>query len=173
MGAPAALGTQYSIRLDQSQGAQNIATNQTVVNWAAYAIKNSGSGYFSGSATSWGGSIGGVSVGGTLGSYDMRNSSGFPVGGQMLIASGSVTVTHNPDGTFTASSSFTWNADNPPALAPGTANDSFALTRIPRGPKVEVSGAWQNTIAYVEVAGAWQQALVYVEQSGAWVQAGG
>lgn len=171
MGAPASLGTQYSIRLDQSQGAQNISLNQTVVNWAAYAIKNSGSGYFSGSATSWSGSIGGVGVGGSLGSYDMRNSSGFPVGGQMLIASGSVTITHDPDGTKTASSSFTWNADNAPALAPGTAYDSLALTRIPRGPQVEFDGVWGPSIVNVEFDGAWATGLLYAEFDGAWVLA--
>lgn len=156
------LGTQYTLQLTVTQGTQNIPANTTQCPWSLVAIKNSGSGYFSGSPTSWSANIGGVAYSGTLSSYDFTGTS------SITIASGTATVAHNADGTKTAAVTGTWNADNPPQLAPGTASGSLVLTRIPRGPKVEFNGAWVPSIVYVEFNGAWVPALMYAEFSGAW-----
>jgi len=156
------LGTQYTLRLTATQGTQNIAANTSQVAWSLVAIRDTGTGYFSGSPTTWSANIGGVAYSGSVASYD------FTVNSSITIASGTATVAHNTDGTKTAACTGTWNANNAPQLAPGTASGNLALTRIPRGPKVEFNGAWVPSITYVEFNGAWVQALVYAEFNGAW-----
>lgn len=87
------------------------------------------------------------------------------------------TIPHNTDGTrpdvvirgfCDAATNVTYVPENT------TANTAaFALTRIPRGPRVKDNGVWKNTILYVKDNGTWKIAIPYVKDNGTWKIGGG
>lgn len=158
------LDARARLHLVVNETGTSIPGNTSSVSAQLYLERTSGTGRYSNfTNNSWSLNIDGQVVGGS-GTYDLRGA------GSNLLLNNSFTVAHSADGTRTISASGSFS-DPRGNVAAGTASGSLGLTRIPRGPKVEQSGAWQQTIAYAEVSGAWQTCLVYVEQSGAWVLA--
>jgi hypothetical protein len=139
------LGTSYRGRIYVEDQATNVGANQSTVRYRISVIKDSGSGFWNsnGGTRSW--SITGVqstSDASGSSSYDYRTTSGVPVGGEVVLADYTRTITHNTNGSyvdaFTASIS---HADNPPGSGsnsptvtltdfPEPASGSFAATNI-------------------------------------------
>ncbi len=160
-----------SFYLEADRISQDIAGNYTTIRCYLRCVNDGSTGSFSNFSGQQIGSIDGI---GTFGTH-----SGTPflpsgvAGGATRWRDGpyDVNIPHNADGTrgaITLRQGLYYDGG-------GVAQDNTAafsdFPTIPRGPKVEQSGAWQQSVAYVEQSGAWQTALVYVEQSGAWVQA--
>jgi hypothetical protein len=128
-----ALSASYNGRIYVEDTATNVGANQSTVRFRLSVIKTAGTGFFngSGSARSW--SITGVqstSDNGGSSSYDYRTTSGVPVGGEVVLADYSRTITHNTNGSyvdaFTASIS---HVDNPPGS--GSISPTLTLTDFP------------------------------------------
>jgi len=128
------LGTQYTLRLRVTLASQNTANNTSTVNWALYAIKNSGSGYWTNSAKGYGWNIGG-NAGSSSRTYDFRNYT------TLTVRSGSYTITHDDDGTKSISVSGYFNPDNAPALANDSTSGTYTLPTIPRASTPTLSAA--------------------------------
>jgi hypothetical protein len=121
--------------LEVNQSSQSIANNTSVVSYALYAERFSGTGTWSldvkGSSSV---TIQGSAIGGPAFNYDFRNSSTTP----KLIMSGSTTVGHNSDGTLTIS--FSGFANSASTLGSATTNTGYlTLTTIPRTSNVSLS----------------------------------
>lgn len=128
-----ALGSQYTLKLRVTLASQNIAANTSVVNFYLYAIKNSGSGYYTYTAKPYNWNINGNSGSGAK-TYDFRSYT------TLLLVSGSYTIPHNADGTKSISVSGYFNPDSgSTALAAATASGTYALPTIPRASTPTVS----------------------------------
>ena len=154
----------YQLHTVITQGAQSIAGNSTTVNGSEYVEKLSGSGVFTSSSGNTGNISGDIFLGG--GGWAPYNFASLPT---KLIANGSGTVVHNPDGTKTAAGSFTANDSAGANMGSATGSWALGLTRIPRGPKVEFNGAWVPSIVNVEFNGAWVPGVWDAEFNGTWV----
>lgn len=157
---------QYRLHMVVTQGTQNIPGNYTNVPGSVTVEKLSGGGYFTGNSGNSGSISGDISVSaGGWAPYD------FTAYSSRTIGSGSGNVTHNPDGTKTASGSYA--ASDSAGGNMGSASGSWALglTAIPRGPQVEFDGVWAQSQVQVEFDGAWAAALMQVEFDGAWTVA--
>jgi len=158
----------FYVDLSVTTNSQNIAANTSSVHWAIYArLASSGWPTWSGSTQSWSVNIAGAVRSGSW-ILDFRPGDAKSI----LIAQGDVTVTHNSDGSksFNPSGTLTTNHSS---FGSGTASGSYTLPDIPRGPRVRVSGTWQNTVAYVRVSGVWRVAIPYVRTGGVWKVGGG
>lgn len=160
--------SQYDLIFIVNQSSQDIADNQSVISWSLRIRKNSGSGYWWNSAT---GSKR-VRLDGTLvldtevQACDFRDSTPQTI----ILSSGTRTLTHDADGTLTAAISAGVSGL---VLGSASMSGTIELDRIPRGPRVRVSGTWRNTVAYVRVSGSWRIAIPYVRVSGTWRVGGG
>jgi len=119
-------GRPFTLRLAVTQASQDIALNQSVVNWSLIIISNAGYTSYNGDPSPWSVNINGTPYSGTF-SYDF---SSVPSGGSILIASGSTTVPHNPNGTKQISSSASANGGYP--IGSASCGGTLTLTTIPR-----------------------------------------
>lgn len=162
-----ALSSGAVLRLIVTQTSQNIASNYSVLSWSLAIIEGSAPSY-SNTPIAYNVKINGVTTSGTY-TFDFR-----PSGDQTkTIDSGSSRVYHDADGTKTTTVSGYTASTGTTSGGPGTASGTLALTRIPRGPYIEVDGVWSRSLAYAEIGGAWSQCLVYAEIDGAWAMVGG
>ena len=156
----------YTHSLDVSLLSQDLAANTSTLSYVYNIHRNVASG-----SGAWAGSPGrsfSVTIDG-VGDTETKTFD-FRVGADLTAVSGTIVITHAADGTRSVSGSFSGPSTYVSAGMPlGSGSGSMSLPRIPRGPKVEVAGAWQQSIAFAEVSGAWQQCLVYTESAGAWV----
>lgn len=130
-------GHPFTLQLNWSVASQNIALNQSTINWSLYTIKTTANTPFrsDGAATfafNYYGS-------GNWGPYNFNGA----VGQSVLMASGSFTVTHASDGTYTLSTSFSANALSTITTASGSGSDT--LPTIPRATQPTVSPVSGNT----------------------------
>ena len=162
-----ALSSGAALRLIVNQTSQNIASNYSVVSWSLAIIEGSASS-FSNTAIGYNVKINGVTTSGSY-TFDFR-----PSGTQTkTIDSGSSRVYHDADGTKTITVSGYTASTGTTSGGPGTASGTLALTRIPRGPNIEVDGVWSRSLAYAEIDGVWTQCLVHAEIDGVWAMVGG
>lgn len=117
--------TNHRLRLDVSQGTQNVAGNYTNFSWALYIERTSGVGsYYLTNGGSGSVNIGGAVTGVPAHQYDTRSST------VILIASGSNNIGHNADGTLTLSVSA--SVSSPGTIGSASLSGAFAVTTIPR-----------------------------------------
>lgn len=118
--------TNHRLRLEFNQGSQNINNNTSVVNWALYAELVSGGGSYSFDVKgSWSVNIDGQVINGGGWNYDFRSTN------PKLLGSGSVTITHNADGTRSITGSA--SADSQGTLGSASTNSpTLTLNTIPR-----------------------------------------
>lgn len=81
------------------------------------------------------------------------------------------TIAHDDEGEKTVSFSATTTLGS--SVGKASVSGSLKLPKIPRGPRVRVSGSWKNTMAYVRVSGSWKLAIPYIRSGGVWKIAGG
>lgn len=144
---------------------QNIANNTTTVYLEGY-MTISNSGYISDASTIASAAVAGVGI-----FYQGPFYSAYGVGTHH-IATGSLTFSHNPDGTFpvfNVAHNIWWQYLG---IQVGT-SINYEVARIPRGPRVRYNNQWRNTVAYVNQGGTWKIAVPYVNQSGTWRIGGG
>lgn len=115
----------YILRLIVNQSSQNITNNTSSVAWSLRIIKGSGSGKWSFYTKTWSVNIGGQTASGSISGYDFRNYT------ELILGSGSFTITHNADGTKTISNSGSFS-EAQINVGNGTASGNLALTTIPR-----------------------------------------
>jgi len=156
----------FTHTLDVTILGQDIAGNYTTVSYSYNIHRNT-----SASGAAFGGPRN-FSVGLEGGLDTQSRSFDFRAYADLVVVSGSVNVAHNADGSKSISASFngpnpTFTSGFPIASGAGT----LVLPTIPRGPKVAVGAAWQQSVAYCEVAGVWRNCIVYAEVAGAWRQA--
>lgn len=124
-------GGNYRLDLTVNQSSQSIPNNTSVVSWSLVIYKTAGSGYWSYNTASWNVNIGGQTRSGTISGYDFRNYTSLTLG------SGSVTISHNADGTKSISNSGYFSGD----IGSGTASGNLALSTIPRASSIgNISG---------------------------------
>jgi len=129
-----ALGTKYSMRLSVWLVSQNVAANTSTVSYSVTAIKNhSGNGWWNNDPTYWSAVIGGNTPNGSVASYDFDDYT------ELLIAAGQYVIAHDADGTKSISVSSTWDPDNAPNLAAGSASGTIVLPTIARATVPTVS----------------------------------
>ena len=148
------------LRLELTEGAVDIALNKHAVSYSAYLYKVSSGGtpFNNNSQTDVVCVINGVTVI-NLGAFNYsfaspNNAAGATVG----IGSGSIDVTHDPDGTKSVAFSLSFNDLPSDVIGDTSLAGTFPLTRIPRGPKVKVAGVWKQAVLWVKVAGVWKRA---------------
>lgn len=163
-------GNGYVLRIVIEQLSQNIANNTSSVRTRLYIVTPSHT-YFQARAT---GKL--VVNGTTVWSISGTTVNTYANNTAYLLKDDTRTITHNSDGTKTVPVSADFKTDTQgyswsvPYLA---VSGNFALTRIPRGPRVRHNGVWRNTVAYVRVAGVWKIAVPYVRSGGVWKIGGG
>lgn len=155
---------QYQLHAGIYAGAQSIPGNSSAVTGALYVEKLSGTGFFTASSGNTGGVSGDIAFSGAgWAPYDFTGATFKTLG------TGGGTVTHNPDGTKTASGSYAAADSAGGNLGSASGSWALGLTPIPRGPKVEFNGAWVPSVVNVEFNGAWVPGLWDAEFNGAWV----
>lgn len=120
----------YRLRLEiwEDTGSINIAMNTSVVHYQLWVDKLVGSGYYSGSGSSGSSCDGGMSgASGLGGNWIPYNFSSYS---SLMIAAGSKTVSHNPDGTGYISGKF--SANDSTNFGSADAVYGLTLTTIPR-----------------------------------------
>jgi len=158
-----------SFYLEADRIDQSIAGNFTTVRFYLRCVNTGNTSSFSSYTGQQIGSIDGIGTFATHGPVAPFLPSGV-AGGATRWRDGpyDVNIPHNADGTrgaITLRQGLYYDGG-------GVAQDNTAgfndFPRIPRGPKVEVAGVWQQSISYVEVAGVWQTALMSAEVAGVW-----
>lgn len=126
----------HRLRLDVSQGTQNIAGNYTPISWALYIERTSGTGsWYLTAGGSWSVNIGGQVTNGGAFTYDTRSTT------LILLGSGTNNVGHNADGTLTLSVSASISA--PGSIGSASTSGAEGVPTIPRAstPTFEISGS--------------------------------
>lgn len=155
---------EINLVLDVSVVSQSIQNNTTSLTWNLYMHEHVNANPWRATANSSAVAVVGNTVysSGSL-SYDFRGTNA--VNG---IASGSITVTHNPDGTKTIPIQASF-ADGGNIIGNASISTSLTLTAIPRNrAKVGVGGSWKTAEVFVGVNGEWKMAEVFVGVGGAW-----
>lgn len=143
------LGTNYTGRIYVEDTATNQSANQSTVRFRVSVIKNSGTGFWNLSAGTRSWSVTGVqSTSDASGSsnYDYRTTSGVPVGGEVVLADYSRTITHNTNGTY--SDAFNTNishADNPPGSGGTTPTLTLTTFAAPAAGSFSVTNLKYNS----------------------------
>ena len=122
---------EYRLRLDITQGTQNVTNNTTVESWTLYLLSgNKSMGVYS----TYSATVNGVTSPSTT---QTNVTIGYNT--SVTLGSGSTTVTHNADGTKSVAFSASFKTNSPVysggvLVSPGTMSMSgtFALTTIPR-----------------------------------------
>lgn len=160
-----------SFILEADRIGQSIAGNYTTIRCYLRAVNNGSTASFSSYPGDQIGSIDGI------GEFGRHSATPFLPSG---VAGGAtrwrdgpfdINIPHNSDGTRGAITLRQGLYYDGGAVAQEDTASFNDFPAIPRGPKVEQSGAWRQSVAYVEQGGAWVLALCYVEQGGAWVLA--
>lgn len=140
----------YILRLTTNQRSQSQSGNYSTVDWSIQIIKNTGSGKWASGTCYWSATIGGQYREGSIGGYDFRNYT------TLTVASGSVNITHNSDGTKSITSSCGWDDNNTYGeLGDGAVSGlSMTLTRIPKVPG-DVGTPSMGTITPTEASFSW------------------
>ena len=112
----------HTLRLTVTQTSQDIAANTSLVSWSLVAIKHPSYSSYSFYANPWAVTINGSSGSGTW-TYDFRSVS------SVTLASGSITVPHNADGTKTISVSASATGSS---IGDASVSGTLTLTTIPR-----------------------------------------
>lgn len=130
-------GHPFTLQLNWNVASQDPVTNTSVISWALYTIKTGAfTPYRTDGAATWALNYVGS---GNWGPYNFNGA----VGQTILMASGSFTVTHAADGTYTFAPSFSANALSTITTASGSG--SAALPTIPRATQPTVSPVSGNT----------------------------
>lgn len=116
--------SQYRLELVVNQGSQSTSNNTSNVSWTLRVRKLSGSGYWANGTFNWSVNIGGIPRSGSISGYDFRNYT------LLTLGSGTVSITHNPDGKKSINVSGKWTADS--TLGSATASGKLDLKTIPR-----------------------------------------
>lgn len=106
--------------------------------------------------------------------FDMRSTNVWQNFGERTI-----TVGHNPDGTYNSSKSASFNTSviNDPvfngwSLYSGQCSVNITLPTISTNNiKIKVSDTWKNGKVYVNVNGTWKEGTPYVNINGSWKKA--
>ena len=123
----------YELDWDIAQQSQNVGANTSQVYGRLILRKKSGSGYWSNGTNSWNCSIDGQTFGGTF-TYDFRNYS------ELMLWQGTVTISHNADGTKTIGSWGNATIGSPSGSA-SVIRDNYVLSTIPRSSQPTISGS--------------------------------
>lgn len=126
----------YTTTLTVTQGTQDIANNTSVVNWSLTLVSDGGSIWHNDKTCPWNVNLNGTTV--DSGTFSYNLSGGTTT---ILNKSGSISVTHNNDGTKSIPVSAYVDMDNTPYVYPMSISDTFTLTTIPRASSVSVSNA--------------------------------
>ena len=157
------------LRFIRSEGTVDVPNNRSYLYadlYLAVTAANGSAGPFKSSPASSAGldsSLG--SMGSWSGPYDLRPASALP---QLHLIHWEGWVNHGTDGSQSVFFSFTFNGAGGTPLGNAYGEDSIALTRILRGPRVRSGGSWRNSVAYVRTGGTWRTAVPYVRSGGAW-----
>ena len=126
------ISSQYQLDWDIAQQGQNTSANTSQVYGRLIVRKLSGSGYWSSSANAWSVNIDGQAFSGSY-TYDFRKYS------ELMLWQGTVTVTHNADGTRSVNSSGYASMSSPSGSL--TLGRALTLTTIPRASKATFSAS--------------------------------
>lgn len=126
----------YTTTLTVTQGTQDIANNTSTVNWTLTLVSDGGSIWHNDKTCPWNVKLNGTTV--DSGTFSYNLSGGTTT---ILNKSGSISVTHNNDGTKSIPVSAYVDMDNTPYVYPMSISDTFTLTTIPRASSVSVSNA--------------------------------
>lgn len=125
----------HTLRLTVTEESQDIGANRSEVDWSLRALKHpSWSSYSFSASNTWSVNVNGSVSSGTW-TYDFRVSS------NILIASGTINVTHNTDGTKTISSSASAYGTS---IGSASVGGSLPLTTIPRASTPTFSASTVN-----------------------------
>lgn len=126
----------YTTTLTVTQGTQDIANNTSTVNWTLTLVSDGGSIWHNDKTCPWNVKLNNTTV--DSGTFSYNLSGGTTT---ILNKSGSISVTHNNDGTKSIPVSAYVDMDNTPYVYPMSISDTFTLTTIPRASSVSVSNA--------------------------------
>lgn len=153
----------YTHRLVVVESSSDPAANTSLIAWSYTIIRNVSAANGAFGTKSWNISIAGTPYSGTT-SFDFRNYV------ELVIALGTLTVAHNPDGTKTINSWAYW----PPhttGMPGGTVGGDLTLTTLPRNrAKVGIDGEWEDCELFVGVNGEWKMAQPFVGVDDTWKQ---
>ena len=142
----------YTLYLDVSESNVSVANNNSVVNWTLRIVSTKALVYGSwdGYGTPYSVSINGSQVASGNKTYDFRNYQ------NLTIASGSVTIGHNSDGSKSVSCSASFGNSSTP-IGDAYCNGTFTLTTIPRQANITSAPNFNDeenpTITYNNSAG--------------------
>jgi hypothetical protein len=160
--------TQYRLHAVITQGAQEIPNNRSIGNGWLYVEKLSGTGYFSNNSGNTGSISGDIFV-----PADGWAPYNFQSYTSRLIGSGSSWITHNSDGTRTASGSFQANDNNGGNMGSAGGGWALGLTTIPRGAFDLWNGSsWpmQMLDRFDQPTGTWKLQVLERWNGSAWVK---
>jgi hypothetical protein len=158
------------LRLDLTPGTGNVALNKTPLAYSAYLYKASSGGtpFNNNSQTDVVCVINGSTVI-DLGSFNYSFASPNNAAGATFgIGSGTIDVTHDPDGRKTVTFSLSFNDLPSDVIGDTSLSGSLVLTPIPRGAKVRLAAVWKQALAWIRVLGIWKQAIPWVKTGGVW-----
>lgn len=142
----------YRLRLRVTVASQNIAANQSILDWSLVIEKDRSQNGFWGYTASWGVSLNGSSVASGSGSNPSGPWTGWST---HTIVSGRTTVTHDADGTKTNMAVSGNRTTTPDGWAPGTmtVSGTMNLPAIPRAtqPSVTPSPASHGATATISL----------------------
>lgn len=148
-------GRPFTLRLELSEPsdtptAGDIAANTSKVNGVLRMIRTGGYTSYNTSGPTFSYDIGGVTGSGSF-TYDFGAGGGptIPIGGSIVIWSGQVTITHQPDGTKSITYSASANAGSPVGTA--SLSGSLTLTTIPRATTPVLSTSTPDTNSAVTI----------------------
>lgn len=83
-----------------------------------------------------------------------------------VVASGTITLNNNSDGTLSFSASVSCHIGYPNQSSNGS--KSWTLPQIPRHLKVNIKDAWKNGIVWVKTPSAWKKGILWLKVNDAW-----
>lgn len=158
----------YTHYLAMVEALVDAPNNRSLVDYTAWIHRDTSAANGAWGSKTGTGSFSGDASGGTSFSapttFDFRNYA------DLTIATGSFWVTHQADGTGSASGSFTWPYHTA-GMPGGTVYEGITLTPITRFSHDYYTGAaWDGDFLDVFVDGVWKQQIVEAWDGSAWVR---
>lgn len=119
-------GRQYVLELTITEKSTNKANNTSVVSFVYAIRKTSGTGYSSGYTHPWSLNIGGRNYSGSIPGYNFTQYTTLP------LASDTITVTHNANGSGSVACSGSFTATQADTIGSGSVSGTLALTTFNR-----------------------------------------
>jgi len=137
----------YYLRLtvNEVSGSMSVTNNTTDVSYSLTVYKTYGYGRYNGNYCPYNVKIDGETVASGSTKYNFENYE------SLTLASGTKTITHEPNGSKTISVSGYFDGDNGPSLGSGTASGTLTLSTVPRASSLTMTSS-TSTIAQISAS---------------------